>query len=259
MLDFIAKGLGKIFGTKSDRDIKVLMPVVEQIKSEYSKLSQLSDDELRAQTIEIKGLVDADLKTFDDQIAELREKISALAPERVHEKDALFTQIDKKEKNRDEAMEVSLEKVLPRAFAVVKETARRSKENQKLVVKASPRDRELAAIKPYVGIEGDQAIWHKKAIAAGNEVTWDMLHYDVHLLGGVVLHKGNIAEMATGEGKTYVSTLPAYLNALSGRGVHIVTVNDYLAKRDSEWNAPLFEFHGLTVDCIDKYPPNSPG
>ena len=259
MLDFIAKGLGKIFGTKSDRDIKVLMPVVEQIKSEYSELSQLSDDELRAQTIEIKGLVDADLKTFDDQIAELREKISALAPERVHEKDALFTQIDKIEKNRDEAMEVSLEKVLPRAFAVVKETARRFKENQKLVVKASPRDRELAAIKPNVVIEGDQAIWHNKWIAAGNEVTWDMLHYDVQLLGGVVLHKGNIAEMATGEGKTLVSTLPAYLNALSGRGVHIVTVNDYLAKRDSEWNAPLFEFHGLTVDCIDKYPPNSPG
>lgn len=259
MLDFIAKGLGKIFGTKSDRDIKTLMPVVEQIKSEYSKLSQLTDDELRAQTGEIRSIINADLKTFDDQIAELKEKINALAPERVHEKDALFTQIDKVEKSRDEAMEVSLEKVLPRAFAVVKETARRFKENQKLVVKASPRDLELAALKPNVVIEGDQAIWHNKWIAAGNEVTWDMLHYDVQLLGGVVLHKGNIAEMATGEGKTLVSTLPAYLNALSGRGVHIVTVNDYLAKRDSEWNAPLFEFHGLVVDCIDKYPPNSPG
>src|SRR5690606_4186099 len=179
MLDFIAKGLGKIFGTKSDRDIKTLMPVVEQIKSEYSKLSQLSDDELRAQTIEIKSIVDADLKTFDDQTAELREKINALAPERVHDKDALFTQIDKVQKNRDEAMEVSREKVLPRAFAVVKETARRFKENQKLVVKASQKDRELAAIKPNVVIEGDQAIWHNKWVAAGNEVTWDMLHYDV--------------------------------------------------------------------------------
>jgi preprotein translocase subunit SecA len=259
MLDFIAKGLGKIFGTKSDRDIKVLMPVVEQIKSEYIKLQQLSDDELRAQTIEIKSIIDADLKTFDDQIAELKTQINAMAPEQVHAKDALFTQIDKVEKNRDEAMEVSLEKVLPRAFAVVKETARRLKENQKLVVKTSPRDQELAALKPNVIIEGDQAVWLNKWNAAGTEVTWDMLHYDVQLLGGVVLHKGNIAEMATGEGKTLVSTLPAYLNALSGRGVHIVTVNDYLAKRDSEWNAPLFEFHGLTVDCIDKYPPNSPG
>ena len=259
MLDFIAKGLGKIFGTKSDRDIKTLMPVVEQIKSEYSKLSQLSDDELRAQTIDIKSIIDADLKTFDDQIAELKVQIKAMAPEQVHAKDALFTQIDKVEKSRDEAMEVSLEKVLPRAFAVVKETARRLKENQKLIVQASPRDQELAALKPNVVIEGDQAVWLNKWNAAGTEVTWDMLHYDVQLLGGVVLHKGNIAEMATGEGKTLVSTLPAYLNALSGRGVHIVTVNDYLAKRDSEWNAPLFEFHGLTVDCIDKYPPNSPG
>src|SRR5690606_10499683 len=256
MLDFIAKGLGKIFGTKSDRDIKTLMPVVEQIKSEYSKLSQLSDDELRAQTIDIKSIIDADLKTFDDQIAELKVQIKAMAPDQVHAKDALFTQIDKVEKNRDEAMEVSLEKVLPRAFAVVKETARRLKENQKLVVKASPRDQELAATKPNVVIEGYQAIWLNKWNAAGTEVTWDMLHYDVQLLGGVVLHKGNIAEMATGEGKTLVSTLPAYLNALSGRGVHIVTVNDYLAKRDSEWNAPIFEFHGLTVDCIDKYQPN---
>src|SRR5690554_1518749 len=259
MLDFIAKGLGKIFGTKSDRDIKTLLPFVEQIKTEYGKLKQLTDDELRAQTIEIRSIIDADLKIFDDQIADVKEKINALAPERVHDKDALFTQVDKVEKSRDEAMEVSLEKVLPRAFAVVKETARRFMENQQLVVKASQKDLELAAIKSNVVIEGDQAIWHNKWVAAGNEVTWDMLHYDVQLLGGVVLHKGNIAEMATGEGKTLVSTLPAYLNALSGRGVHIVTVNDYLAKRDSEWNAPIFEFHGLTVDCIDKYQPNSPG
>src|SRR5690606_13632861 len=259
MLDFIAKGLGKIFGTKSDRDIKVLMPIVDQINAEYAKLKHLSDDELRAQTIEIKSIVNADLKSIDDQIAGLRDQIKALPPEQVHAKDALFTQIDKVEKNRDEAMEASLEKVLPRAFAVVKETARRFKENQQLVVKVSPRDQELAAIKPNVVIDGDRAIWLNKWTAAGTEVTWDMLHYDVQLLGGVVLHKGNIAEMATGEGKTLVSTLPAFLNALSGRGVHVVTVNDYLAKRDSEWNAPLFEFHGLTVDCIDKYPPNSPG
>src|SRR5690606_4745858 len=164
----------------------------EQINTEYAKLKQLTDDELRLQTIEIRSIVDADLKTYDDQIAELKEKINALAPEKVHAKDALFTQIDKVEKSRDEAMEVSLEKVLPRAFAVVKETARRFKENQRLVVKASPRDQELAALKPNVVIEGDQAIWLNKWIAAGNEVTWDMLHYDVQLLGGVVLHKGNI-------------------------------------------------------------------
>src|SRR5690554_382078 len=259
MLDFIIKGLGKVFGTKSARDIKTLLPVVEQIKAEYNKLQQLSDDELRAQTTELKSLLNADLKSFDDQILKYKEEINALAPDKVHAKDALFNEIDKVDKSRNEALEASLEKILPRAFAVVKETARRLKENQKLVVKASPRDVELAALKPNVVIEGDQATWLNKWNAAGTDVTWDMVHYDVQLLGGVVLHKGNIAEMATGEGKTLVSTLPAYLNALSGKGVHIVTVNDYLAKRDSEWNAPIFEFHGLTVDCIDKYQPNSPG
>src|SRR5690554_1077696 len=259
MLDFIIKGLGKVFGTKSARDIKTLLPVVEQVKAEYNKLQQLSDDALRAQTLELKDLLKADLKSFDDQIQKLKEEIDSLAPDKVHAKDALFNEIDKVEKSRNEAMETSLEKILPRAFAVVKETARRLKENEKLVVTASPRDLELAALKSNVVIEGDQAIWLNKWNAAGTEVTWDMLHYDVQLLGGVVLHRGNIAEMATGEGKTLVSTLPAYLNALSGKGVHIVTVNDYLAKRDSEWNAPIFEFHGLTVDCIDKYQPNSPG
>src|SRR5690554_4617938 len=186
MLDFIAKGLGKIFGTKSDRDIKTLLPFVEQIKTEYGKLKQLTDDELRAQTIEIRSIIDADLKTFDDQIAGFKEKINALAPEKVHAKDALFTEIDKVEKSRNEALEVSLEKVLPRAFAVIKETARRFKENQKLTVKATPRDQELAALKPNVVIEGDQAVWFNKWNAAGSEVTWDMLHYDVQLLGGVV-------------------------------------------------------------------------
>src|SRR5690554_5965289 len=259
MLDFIIKGLGKVFGTKSARDIKTLLPVVEQIKAEYNKLQQLSDEELRAQTTELKSLLNADLKSFDDQILKYKEEINALAPDKVHAKDALFNEIDKVDKSRNEALEASLEKILPRAFAVVKETARRLKENETLRVKANERDQELAAVKPNVVIEGDEAVWYNKWNAAGLDVTWDMVHYDVQLLGGVVLHRGNIAEMATGEGKTLVSTLPAYLNALSGRGVHIVTVNDYLAKRDSEWNAPIFEFHGLTVDCIDKYPPNSPG
>jgi len=259
MLDFLIKGLGKVFGTKSERDIKTLSPVVGQINEEYNKLNDLSNEELRGQTAEIRAIVNADVKPFDDQIAQLKEEIDRLPPEQVHAKDALFTQIDKIEKDRNEALEGALEKVLPRAFAVVKETARRFKENKTLRVKANERDQELAAVKPNVVIEGDEAVWYNKWNAAGLDVTWDMVHYDVQLLGGVVLHRGNIAEMATGEGKTLVSTLPAYLNALSGRGVHIVTVNDYLAKRDSEWNAPIFEFHGLTVDCIDKYPPNSPG
>ena len=257
MLDFIAKGLAKVFGTKSDRDVKELSPKVPLINDAFKKLQSLSDEGLRAKTEEIKTIINADLKPFDDKIAAFREKIQALAPDKVHEKDALFTEIEKTEKSRDEALEVVLEKVLVDAFAVVKETARRFKENGKLVVKATLRDQELAAKKANIEIQGEDAVWHNKWMAAGTEVVWDMVHYDVQLIGGMVLHKGKIAEMATGEGKTLVSTLPAYLNALSGRGVHIVTVNDYLAKRDSEWNAPLFEFHGLSVDCIDKYQPNS--
>lgn len=259
MLEIIAKGLAKVFGTKSDRDIKELTPKVALINQEYSKLQSLSDEELRAKTAEIKNIINSDLKSFDDKIADFRAQIEALAPEKVHEKDALYNEIDKTEKDRDEALEVVLEKVMPLAFAVVKETARRFKEVGSLKVKANTYDKELAAKKSNVEITGDEAIWHNKWMAAGTEVVWDMVHYDVQLIGGMVLHKGKIAEMATGEGKTLVSTLPAYLNALAGRGVHLVTVNDYLAKRDSEWNAPLFEFHGLTVDCIDKYQPNSEG
>ncbi|MFT6893756.1 MAG: preprotein translocase subunit SecA [Algoriphagus sp.] len=199
------------------------------------------------------------LKSFDDKIISIKSGVDELAATAIHEKDQLFNQIDQIEKDRDQALEEILMKVLPKAFAVVKETARRFKELGGLKVKANQRDREIAAIKQNVEVQGDEAIWHNKWLAAGTEVIWDMVHYDVQLIGGMVLHKGNIAEMATGEGKTLVSTLPAYLNALAGRGVHIVTVNDYLAKRDSEWNAPIFEFHGLTVDCIDKYTPNSEG
>ncbi|WP_143959429.1 preprotein translocase subunit SecA [Litoribacter populi] len=259
MLDIIAKGLAKVFGTKSDRDIKEVLPVVDQINQEFGKLHQLTDDELRAQTIELKSIINTDLASFDQQIKSIKEKINGMAADKVHEKDALFNDIEKVEKDRDQELEKSLEKILPRAFAVVKETARRFKENSKLVVTATPEDQVMAANKPNVEIDGEKAIWHNKWNAAGTEITWDMLHYDVQLIGGITLHKGKIAEMATGEGKTLVSTLPAYLNALSGRGVHVVTVNDYLAKRDSEWNAPLFEFHGLKVDCIDKFPPNSAG
>ncbi|MDO9552522.1 preprotein translocase subunit SecA [Rhodonellum sp.] len=257
MLELIAKGLAKVFGTKSARDIKELSPRVPLINEAFEKLKGLTDDQLRGKTAEIKAIINGDLKSFDDKILEIRDKINAFAPDKVHQKDALFNEIDKIEKERDAALEVVLDKVLPEAFAVVKETARRFKENGKLVVTANLRDNELAAKKANVEISGEEAIWHNKWLAAGTEVIWDMVHYDVQLIGGMVLHKGKIAEMATGEGKTLVSTLPAYLNALAGRGVHIVTVNDYLAKRDSEWNAPIFEFHGLTVDCIDKYQPNS--
>ncbi|WP_268033375.1 preprotein translocase subunit SecA [Algoriphagus sp. PAP.12] len=259
MLDFIAKGLAKVFGTKSDRDIKELLPKVQEINQIFAEFKSLSDDELRAQTSEIKAEINEHLKSLDDQIASLRTEIEGLPAEAIHQKDQLFTQIEQIEKDRDTSLEEVLERVMPRAFAVVKETARRFKENGKLVVTATIRDQELAAVKQNVEIDGDKAIWHNKWLAAGNEVVWDMVHYDVQLIGGMVLHKGKIAEMATGEGKTLVSTLPSYLNALAGRGVHVVTVNDYLAKRDSEWNAPLFEFHGLSVDCVDKYQPNSPG
>jgi preprotein translocase subunit SecA len=259
MLDFIAKGIAKIFGTKSDRDIKELLPKVTAINQVFASLKSLSDDQLREKTQEIKGVINDRLNPTDEKILEIRSQIDALPTQAIHQKDQLFNEIDKLEKERDEELEKVLEEVLPQAFSVVKETARRFKENGKLIVSATMHDRELAVVKKSVEIQGDQAIWHNKWLAAGTEVVWDMLHYDVQLIGGMVLHKGKIAEMATGEGKTLVSTLPAFLNALAGRGVHIVTVNDYLAKRDSEWNAPLFEFHGLTVDCIDKYQPNSPG
>ncbi|WP_144605996.1 preprotein translocase subunit SecA [Algoriphagus algorifonticola] len=259
MLDFIAKGLAKVFGTKSDRDIKELLPKVKEINDIFSGLQKLSDEELRAQTAQIKETINSHLQELDDKIAGFRAEIEALPIDAIHQKDNLFTQIEQVEKERDEALEEVLEKVMPQAFAIVKETARRFKENGQLTVTATLKDKELAATKKNVEIDGDKAIWHNSWLAAGNEVVWDMVHYDVQLIGGMVLHKGKIAEMATGEGKTLVSTLPAYLNALAGRGVHIVTVNDYLAKRDSEWNAPLFEFHGLSVDCIDKYQPNSAG
>ncbi len=257
MLDALAKGLAKVFGTKSDRDIKDLTPRVKEINAEFAKLSSISDDELRGRTAEIKEVINAHLKPIDDQIETLKEEIDKLPAEAIHQKDELFNQIDKLEKDRDESLEKVLDQVLAQAFAVVKETARRFKEVGSLKVKANLRDKELAASKENVVIDGDYATWNNSWMAAGTEVVWDMVHYDVQLIGGMVLHQGKIAEMATGEGKTLVSTLPSYLNALAGRGVHVVTVNDYLAKRDSEWNAPLFEFHGLSVDCIDKYKPNS--
>ncbi len=257
MLEFLTKGLTKIFGSKSDRDIKEVMPYVQLINDEFDTLQQASDDELRAKTKEIKSVIDADLKEIDQQIAALQQHIEENPKLDIHEKETTFAQIDKLEEERNKQLEASLMKVLPATFALVKETARRLKENKKLVVTATLYDKQMAAKHSHVTIEGEKAIWHHQWMAAGNMVTWDMVHYDVQLIGGVVLHQGKIAEMATGEGKTLVATLPAFLNALSGRGVHIVTVNDYLARRDSEWMAPLFQFHEISVDCIDKYQPNS--
>ena len=251
------KFLSKLFGSKSERDIKAIQPIVNKIKEEYSKLANLSNDELRAKTVEFKNRIKEYLKDIDAEISDLQVKADEQITD-IAEKTAVYDKIDKLKKDRDKKLEEVLAELLPEAFAVVKETARRFTENEVLEVSATMFDRELAARKPNVTIEGDKAYWKNKWIAAGNEVTWNMVHYDVQLIGGIVLHQGKIAEMMTGEGKTLVGTLPTYLNALSGEGVHIVTVNDYLAKRDSEWNAPLFEFHGLTVDCIDKHQPNSP-
>ncbi len=257
MLGILNKGIAKIFGTKSEKDLKELVPYVEKINAEYVKLATISDDELRNKTHELKQVIKGHLKKIDDEVEELHNKIDADPNLDINEKENIFSRIDKLEEDRNKDLEDILMEILPLAFAVIKETARRLTENKKLVVEATLHDKQIAAAKSNVEIDGNKATWHNKWIAAGNEVEWQMVHYDVQLIGGVVLHQGKIAEMATGEGKTLVATLPAYLNALAERGVHIVTVNDYLAKRDSEWNAPIFEFHGLTIDCIDKHEPNS--
>ncbi|MDP9048181.1 MAG: preprotein translocase subunit SecA, partial [Bacteroidota bacterium] len=253
MLDFISK----LFGNKSERDVKGLLPLAEKVKAEFAKLDQISNDELRAKTIGFKEIIAEGLAAIDNEIDTIKERTENSPDLEVSEKVEFYTQLDKLEKDRNKELEVILMRILPEAFAVVKETARRFKENKTIEVTATQFDRDLAARKSNVVIKGEKAIHHNTWLAAGNEVTWDMVHYDVQLIGGIVLHQGKIAEMATGEGKTLVATLPAYLNALAGQGVHIVTVNDYLARRDSEWMGPLYEFHGLAVDCIDKHEPNS--
>ncbi|RYY35109.1 MAG: preprotein translocase subunit SecA [Sphingobacteriaceae bacterium] len=252
MLEFFSK----LFGSKSERDVKGIKPIVDKVKAEFAKLDQLSNDELRGKTIQFKQIIQERLAEIDAQIAAIKEQTDN-ADIDVAEKVDLYTQLDKLSKDRDKELEVILADILPEAFAVVKETARRLAGNKELEVTATEFDRDLASRKSNVVIKGDKAYHSSTWIAAGNEVTWNMVHYDVQLIGGIVLHQGKIAEMATGEGKTLVATLPAYLNALSGQGVHIVTVNDYLARRDSEWMGPLYEFHGLSVDCIDKHEPNS--
>ena len=246
----------KIFGTKADRDLKKLTPVLEKILAVYPEIDKLSDDELRAKSEELKQIIRERVAVEEARIAEIKELLEGDVP--VDEKEALATESDKLVKEVDEKIEKVLDEILPTAFAVMKSTARRFAENESIKVKATDFDRSLAAKgKDFVQIDGDYAIWHNHWLAGGNEITWDMVHYDVQLIGGIVLHQGKISEMATGEGKTLVATLPVFLNALAGKGVHVVTVNDYLSKRDSEWMGPLYMFHGLSVDCIDKHQPNS--
>ncbi|NSL88854.1 preprotein translocase subunit SecA [Chitinophaga solisilvae] len=253
MLGFLTKLFG---GNKSDRDIKSIAPLVQQINEEYEKLKSLPIDDLRYKTQDFRQRISAHLATIDKEITEKKE--AAESVENIEEKENIYQEIDTLKKDRDKQLEVVLKTLLPEAFAVVKEAARRFATNPVITATATDLDRQLAVRKDYVTISGDQASWNNSWKAAGSEVTWNMVHYDVQLIGGAVLHQGKISEMATGEGKTLVSTLPAYLNALAGEGVHIVTVNDYLARRDSEWNGPLFEFLGITVDCIDKHQPNTP-
>lgn len=257
MLNILTKGITAIFGTKSERDLKELLPFVDKINTAYKELSSLSDDALRGETRKLKATINERLSVIDGQISTIKKEIESRPDIQVHEKEKLFVKIEGLEAERNKELEKVLMDVLPQAFAVVKETARRYKENGGLKVKAIQHDLEMAAIRPHIKIEGGEAFWPNEWDAAGNLVTWEMLHYDVQLIGGVVLHQGKIAEMATGEGKTLVATLPAYLNALAGRGVHVVTVNDYLARRDSQWMGPLFEFHEMRVDCIDLHEPNS--
>jgi len=248
----------KVFvGDKSERDIKEIKPLIEKIKTYESSLSGLSNDELRAKTIYFKEKIQQSRAGQDAKIASYKEEIEKTQD--IDKREAIYASIDSLEKEAYDNTEKVLMDILPEAFAVVKETAKRFKENETVVVSASEKDMEFAQNKPYVTVADGKASWANKWSAAGKEVTWDMIHYDVQLIGGIVLHQGKIAEMQTGEGKTLVATLPLYLNALTGNGVHLVTVNDYLAKRDSQWKAPLFEFHGMTVDCIDNHQPNSPG
>ncbi len=257
MIATISNFLKKTFGTKSEKDVKILEPLVSEIHLQYEKIKLLTNDELRGKTVELKQKIKDFIRDEQEKISSLQKKIEENYDMNIEEKETIYEEIDKIEKIITDKIEVVLNQILPEAFSVVKETAKRFKENSKVKVTATPMDRDLSARREHIEIEGEFALWNNSWVAAGNRITWDMVHYDVQLIGGIVLHQGKISEMATGEGKTLVATLPVYLNALAERGVHLVTVNDYLAKRDSEWMGVIFEFHGLVVDCIDKHQPNS--
>ncbi len=248
--------LSKLFGNKAQRDIREIEPYVRKIQSVYPSIEKLSNDELRARTVAIRERVQQHVSVEKERISELKAQIDELE---IEEREKNYEEIDKLEKVILEKYEVILEEILPEVFAIVKDTARRFSTSEEVVVTATEMDGKLAVTHDFVEIDGDKAIYKNHWKAGGNDTVWNMIHYDVQLFGGVVLHKGKIAEMATGEGKTLVATLPVFLNALTGNGVHVITVNDYLAKRDSEWMGPLYQFHGLTVDCIDKHQPNSDG
>lgn len=254
-MSFINSILKAFVGDKSQKDVKAIQPLVVKIKSFESALMALSNDELRTKTVTFKEKIKQARAEKDAKIAELKLKAENTID--IDDREDIYNAMDALEKEAYEISEKVLMEILPEAFAVVKETARRFKENSIITVTSTEKDRELSATKPYITLVGDQTNWANTWNAAGKEITWDMIHYDVQLIGGIVLHEGKISEMQTGEGKTLVATLPLYLNALTGNGVHLVTVNDYLAKRDSTWKAPLFEFHGITVDCIDNHSPNS--
>ena len=254
-MNFLAL-ITKLFGNKAQKDMRAIQPYVDKIKAEYEKIDQLSNDELRARSAALMAKIAERVADKKARIAELKANIEELE---IDKREKVYNEVDKLEKEIKENYKQVLDEILPEAYAIVKSTARRFAENEKVVVTATQMDKDLAADPrfDFVQIDGDKAIYLNHWVAGGNEITWDMIHYDVQLFGGVVLHQGKIAEMATGEGKTLVATLPVFLNAMTHEGVHVVTVNDYLAKRDSEWNGPLYMFHGLSVDCIDKYKPNS--
>ena len=254
MFNFLSKLLG---GSKSEKDVKQIRPIVEEINKHFLSYRTLDNDALRGKTPEFRQRIVEHLTDIDQEIATLNSKADTLDPADIVGKDHIYQEVDGLRKKRNEKIEEILKTILPEAFAVVKEAARRFSENTELVSTATQQDRDLSVRKEHIRIEGDKSIFKNSWMAAGNLVTWNMVHYDVQLIGGTVLHQGKIAEMSTGEGKTLVSTLPAYLNALPGEGVHIVTVNDYLARRDSEWNGTLFEWLGLSVDCIDRHEPHS--
>jgi len=256
-MSFINSVLKVFVGDKSEKDVKSLQPLVKEIKSFEQQLERLSHDELRQKTASFKKQIQEDCKEINDQIAKLRKEVQNSTD--IDRKEEIYTEIDELNEEAYKISEKTLNAILPEAFAVVKETAKRFAANKTIAVTATEFDRSLSGSKDYVSLKGDDAVWKNSWDAAGKEVTWDMVHYDVQLIGGIALHQGKIAEMQTGEGKTLVATLPLYLNALARKGTHLVTVNDYLAKRDSAWMAPIFEFHGLSVDCIDKHRPNSDG
>ena len=251
----LADVIKKLFGSKADRDYKAVKPILQKVLDIYPSIDGLSDDDLRAHSEALKARLREVEAPFENRINEIRLELDKDIP--VPEKEKLATESDKLVKDEDDAIEKCLADILPEAFAIIKSTARRFAQNETIVVNATDFDRNLTVNHDFVKIEGDKAVWNNHWTAGGNEVVWDMVHYDCQLVGGIALHQGKIAEMATGEGKTLVATLPVFLNALAGKGVHVVTVNDYLSKRDSEWMGPLYMFHGLSVDCIDKHEPNS--